>query len=278
MNEMNIAVKTFLSLAGIAGAAAFLLAPGSASEEQKKTFRGVRFAHRGLYDADQTIPENSLPAFRRAADAGYGIELDVQLSRDGRVVVFHDDTLNRMCLPGEEAPVRVDSRTFDELSALRLASSDERIPLFREVLELVGGRVPLLVELKTGPRRRELCEKTTALFRAYGGPFCIESFDPRIVLWYRQNAPKILRGQLAEPPHYYVKDEKMPAAEGFVLGNTLLNAAARPQFIAYRIGDIPFTVRAAEKMGAMRFRWTSREEGDAPDADAVIFEHYRPKD
>ena len=275
---MNIAAKTVLSLAGIAGAAAFLLAPGRASEEQKKTFRGVRFAHRGLYDADQTVPENSLPAFRLAVEAGYGIELDVQLSADGQVVVFHDDTLNRMCLPDEETPVRVDSRTYDELSALRLAASDERIPLFTEVLALVGARVPLLVELKTGPRRRELCEKTTALLRAYRGDFCVESFDPRIVLWYRQNAPEILRGQLAEPPRYYVKDEKMPAAEGFVLGNTLLNAAARPQFIAYRIGDVPLAVRAAEGMGALRFRWTSRETGDAPDADALIFEHYRPKD
>jgi glycerophosphoryl diester phosphodiesterase len=274
---MNSTAKALLALAGCAGAAAFLLAPGSASEEQKKTFSGVRYAHRGLYAKDQSVPENSLPAFRLAADSGYGIELDVQLTKDGQVVVFHDDTLNRMCFPDAGAPVRVDSLTWEELSRLRLAHSDERIPLFSEVLGVIGGWVPLLVELKTGPRNRELCEKTTALLRAYAGPFCIESFDPRIVLWYRQNAPEILRGQLAEPPRYYVKDEKMSALTGIALGNTLLNALARPQFIAYRIGDVPLAVRLAEGMGALRFRWTSREAGDAPDADAVIFEHYLPE-
>ena len=274
---MNITAKAFLTLAGAVGAAAFLLAPGRPTEKQKSTYKGVRFAHRGLYDADQTVPENSLPAFRRAADAGFGIELDVQLTEDGQVVVFHDDTLNRMCFPDRETPVRVDALPWDALSALRLAGTEERIPLFSEVLALVGGRVPLLVELKTGPRNRELCEKTTALLRAYPGAYCVESFDPRILAWYRQNAPDILRGQLAEPPRRYVKDEGKSAVLGFVLGNTLLNAAARPQFIAYRIGDVPLAVRAAEGMGAMRFRWTSREEGDAPDADAVIFEHYRPE-
>ncbi len=274
---MNVTVKTLLTLGGAAAAAACLLAPGRASEERKKAFAGVRFAHRGLYDADQRIPENSLSAFRRAADAGYGIELDVQLSKDGAVVVFHDDTLNRLCLPGAKEPVRVDSKTREELASLRLAASDEGIPLFSEVLALVGGRVPLLVELKSGPRNRELCEKTTALLRAYAGLFCVESFDPRILYWYRRNAPDILRGQLAEPPRRYVKDEGKSALLGFVLGNTLLNAAARPHFIAYRIGAVPLAVRAAERMGAMRFRWTSREAGDAPDADAVIFEHYRPE-
>lgn len=261
-------------LCALAAAAvpAALVAPGRADEKKKEPFQNRNFAHRGLHAEDKSVPENSLEAFRLACEAGYGMELDVQLSRDGRVVVFHDDTLNRVC--GVDA--RVDELDFDELRALRLCGTDHQIPLFSEVLDVVHGRGPLIVELKSGRRNRELCEKTLLLLRGYGGDYCIESFDPTIVGWFRKNAPDILRGQLASPPRSFWK-HGVHALRSIAMGNTLMNAVSRPQFIAYRIGPRPPLVRLSEAMGAMRIGWTAHDASAEQGRDAVIFEFYRPE-
>ena len=248
-----------------------LLAPGRASKGKRAPFAGRNFAHRGLYTADQQVPENSLTAFRLAVEAGYGMELDVQLSRDGEVMVFHDETLDRICF----VPGRVEELDSAVLRRLPLCGTGETLPRLAEVLELVAGRTPLIVELKTGARRRELCEKTLALLRRYGGPVCVESFDPRIVAWFRFHAPELLRGQLAQTPAAF-RQAGMGRAESFLLGHTLLNIAARPAFIAYRIGPRPRTVRFAELLGAMRVGWTAHSPAAERGRDAVIFEFYRP--
>ncbi len=167
-----------------------LLAPGRAPKGKRAPFAGRNFAHRGLYTADQRVPENSLAAFQLAAEAGYGMELDVQLSRDGEVVVFHDETLDRICF----VPGRVDELDSAVLCRLPLCGTEETLPRLREVLDLVAGRTPLIVELKTGRRRRELCEKTLKLLRDYPGAACVESFDPRIVAWFRFHAPGLPNG------------------------------------------------------------------------------------
>lgn len=265
---------TVVWLAGACVAASWaVLHPGRYSAEQRRMLEGVNHAHRGLHTRDRAIPENSLAAFRAAVTAGYGIELDIQLSKDGEVVVFHDDTLTRVC----GVPGRVDAYTLDELRAMRLCGTEQTIPLLREVFEVVDGKVPLIIELKTGPRNGMLCEKALTLLRGYSGPFCIESFDPRIVGWFRRNAPDILRGQLADTASAY-KDQPWPAA--FALSRTLLNAVARPQFIAYGPGRKPLAVRLAEAMGALRVAWTVHPEDDIEkkqaENDAVIFEFYRP--
>ncbi len=248
-----------------------MLTPAIPTEQKKAPFLGQNIAHRGLFTADQSIPENSLAAFRRAVEAGYGMELDVQLSRDGQVVVFHDDDLKRVC--GVDAPV--DALDYAELQKLPLCGTEERMPLFSEVLALVAGCTPMIVELKTGRRNRELCEKTLALLRAYDGPYCIESFDPLIVTWFRFHAPDLLRGQLAMRPSLYGKSG-MAKVKGAVLGNTFLNFLARPQFIAYDIGPKPLTVQFAEAMGAMKVGWTSHSRDNEKGRDVVIFEHYEP--
>ena len=263
--------KHLLAAGCLLAAPVVLLAPGQAPDSKKAPFLGRNFAHRGLHSEDQSVPENSLEAFERAAAAGYGMELDVQLSRDGQVVVFHDDTLDRAC----GVAARVDELDYDELSKLSLFGTQARIPLFSEVLALVNGRTPLIVELKTGARNDELCEKTWAQLRTYPGAFCIESFNPLIVAWFRFHAPTVLRGQLAQLPEEYVRSGRK-IAEALVLGNTLLNVAARPQFIAYRIGPKPFAVRFAEALGAMPFGWTSHSRDSEAGRDAVIFEYYRP--
>ena len=162
-----------------------------------------------------------------------------------------------------------------ELQALPLFGTEERIPLFSDVLKIFDGRPPLIVELKTGPWKYELCEKTWALLRTSSGAYCIESFDPLIVAWFRFQAPTVLRGQLAQLPEDYVRNGRK-IAEAVVLGNTLLNVAARPQFIAHRIGPKSACVRFAEALGAMPVGWTSHSQDSEAGRDAVIFEYYTP--
>ena len=250
----------------------YAVAPGHLSRQKRSMFRGINYAHRGLHSRDRSVPENSLPAFRKAAREGYGIELDVRLSKDGKVVVFHDDTLDRVC----GVPARVDELTWEELRALRLYGTDERIPLFSEVLRSIHGAAALIVELKNGPRNRELCEKTKAILEEYRGNVCIESFNPLIVAWFRFHAPQLVRGQLATAFRDYHSDGVKTAA-AFVLHNTLLNFLSRPQFIAYRIGRRPLPVRLCTRLGALNIGWTSHEPRSEQNRDAVIFEFYRPR-
>lgn len=254
------------------GFGTFLITPGQARKKDRATFKNVNYAHRGLHTKDKTVPENSMAAFQRAAEAGYGIELDVQLSKDGKVVVFHDNTLKRVC--GVKG--RVDSKTYEELSHTSLCGTEQTVPLFSDVLDLVDGRSTLLVELKTGKHNRELCTKTMKLLKKYPGKYCIESFDPRIVAWFRFHAPNVVRGQLACRPKDF-KPQELNRIGAFFVGNGLLNFMSRPQFVAYKVGKKPLTVKLSEKMGAMSFCWTSREEGNEKKYDSVIFEHYTPE-
>lgn len=261
-----------LGLSAAVGLPLFLIGPGRASKRQKAPFWGVNFAHRGLHSRDRAIPENSLEAFRLAARAGYGIELDVRLSRDGQVVVFHDDTLDRVC--GVHA--RVEDLDWAELRQLYLCDSNQRIPLLSEALEQIRGAGPLIVELKTGRRNRELCEKTYAQLENYRGEVCIESFNPAIVAWFRFHGRDLVRGVLATTRREY-RQGGQGRAMAFALSHCLLNFLARPQFIAYRIGYRPPTVRLAEWLGAMRVGWTSHEPRNEKGRDGVIFEFYKPK-
>ena len=257
--------------AAAAGGGMLMVGPGKYTAKAAEPFAHRYFAHRGLYKEDQSVPENSLKAFGLAVEKGYGIELDIQLSKEGEVVVMHDDDLKRAC--GVDRPVS--DLTLAELKELRLFGTEEQIPLFSEVLALVNGAVPLIVELKSqGPRNAELSLKARDMLFAYRGDYCIESFDPRIVRWFRMNAPWIFRGQLACPKESYNDDT--PAAAKEIFSRCLCNFYGRPQFIAYEVGRKPGSVRFAEAMGAFRVCWTSHGKYDEKDTDAVIFEHYLP--
>ncbi|MGI5888700.1 MAG: glycerophosphodiester phosphodiesterase family protein [Oscillospiraceae bacterium] len=257
----------------------YLWMPRNAGKDAKKNFAGHSFAHRGLYDNEAGIPENSLKAFHRAMEAGFGCELDVQLTSDEHLVVFHDDNLKRAC--GVDRLVRETS--FEEISKLGLFGTDERIPTFDEVLAEVDGKEPLIVELKSERPDKRLntrnCEETLKRLRNYKGTFCIESFDPTIVGWFRKNAPDIVRGQLSMRPKRYVG---MNRFEGFLLGDLLLNCIGRPDFIAYDISmGVPFCLKLCRKLGAFYASWTCREpsehEARLADGQAVIFEKYVPE-
>lgn len=251
-----------------------LILPARSMKEQRAPFARRTFAHRGLFSADQSTPENSLPAFRAAVLAGFGVELDVQLSKDKVVVVFHDDNLKRVC--GVDA--RVDAYSFDELQQLALLNTKERIPTFSDVLAAIDGKIPMIVELKSGGDWKTLCEKTLALLTQYKGDYCVESFHPRLVRWFYQNAPQILRGQLSEA--YRFSKKYVPWYQSLMMSRLLTNVLAHPQFIAYHIGPKCLSVRICEAMGAMRVAWTARPTDDHAKLtkrnDAIIFEHYHP--
>ena len=212
-----IGVILFLFLAHL-----FLLTTRRRRKETE-VFMKSPYAHRGLHGGD--VPENSLAAFRAAVECGFGIELDVQLSADGEVMVFHDESLLRMT--GVEASLY--SKTNEELSALRLAGTEEKIPTLREVLALVDGKVPLLVEVKSDHAVLNVCAKTAEILDGYTGAYMVESFHPLAVNWFRKNRPHVVRGQLSANLFWHGK----AIFSMFVVENLLLNFLARPDFIAY---------------------------------------------
>ena len=191
-------------------------------------WRGERFAHRGLHDGNQIVVENTLQSFTAARDAGFGMELDIQFSKDMEVVVFHDDDLSR--LAGIDQNVR--DLTLDELRSFPLADRDDaRIPTFREVLDAVGGRTPLLIELKTGKNNARLCRALMEMLEDYRGEVIVESFNPLIVGWFRRHAPEMRRGQLVGPMQDYIPQANRVAA--FFMSGLLFNCVGRPDFVAY---------------------------------------------
>ena len=236
-------------------------------------FEGWDYAHRGLWDAYR--PENSLTAFRRAVQAGYGIELDVQLTADGELAVFHDDSLDRMC------GVRklLWDCTLTELRGYPLLDTPETIPTLPEVLHTVDGAVPLIVELKQGPRPKELCRKVDLLLQRYPGAACIESFDPRIVRWFRKNRPQRIRGQLtAFPTRKSVCSRNLKT---LALGLMVSHFFSRPDFVAQETATDrnPF-FRAMPRLGAHTVAWTVKSQAQMDSLrnryDLQIFDSFVP--
>ena len=252
----------------------FLIAPASESGKAFPDSLSAPYAHRGLYGGD--IPENSMAAFEAARDAGLGIELDIRLTKDGEVVVFHDDTILRMC--GMDIPVS--DFTYDELILFPLANTEERVPRLVDVLALIDGAVPLLIELKGSNGDMALCEKAATILDGYNGPFCIESFNPLLLSYFKKHRPGIVRGQLVT---LLDKNEyNGPAIVRFALSHMLLNIFSRPHFVAYDLHKHPkHAIEIATKtLGATRFAWTIRspEEFSALRAEGIspIFEHFDP--
>jgi len=203
-----------------------LIMPRLIGRPDTEPFEGWLYAHRGLHDNESEAPENSIAAFRKAIDAGFGIELDIQLTKDRTPVVFHDGTLKRVC----GVAGKVSDYTCEELQQFELCGSGEKIPRFTEVLELVDGQVPLIVEFKGETVDVSLCPIADEILRTYKGTYCMESFNPLIVGWYRKNRPEVLRGQLSEK---MFSKRKKKTALNFVLEHLLLNFWAKPDFIAY---------------------------------------------
>ena len=255
----------------------YCIMPRFTRKSQTRAFMHRLFAHRGLFDPQEGIPENSLPAFERAVLCGYPIELDVQITKDEKIVVFHDYTLGRMC--GIDLPL--ETKTYEELQRLSLQNTGEKIPLFSDVLKLVDGRVPLLIEIKLHSHHTYPCVLVDKLLQGYKGSYCIESFNSLALFWYRRNRPDVVRGQLSS-------NLTSPVAEGgyvlsFLVKHLLTNCIGRPDFIAYCYKDsrnLSFCLNRHLYKTPV-FAWTLR----TPEAyekykkrfDSVIFDSFLPR-
>lgn len=241
-------------------------------------FKDMLYAHRGLHDNFSSAPENSMAAFRKAVDGGFGIELDVQLSKDKVPVIFHDSTLDRIC--GVEG--KVEEYTYEELQRFSLCKTAEKIPKFEDFLKLVDGRVPLIIEYKISGKSAEVCPIADQLLQTYNGPYCIESFHPLALLWYRRNRKEIVRGQLADN---FIKagENVLSPFVYFVLHHLLFNFLTKPDFIAYN----HFLYRdLSRRLCRYLYRapaaaWTIKNEEELRESrkefDMFIFDSFLPK-
>lgn len=238
-------------------------------------FMGVLYAHRGLYDNKSEAPENSMKAFEKAVEAGYGIECDVQLTKDKIPVIFHDYKLNRVC--GIEG--RVCDYNYKDLQKFRLCHSGESIPKLKEFLNMVDGRVPIIVELKTESMDISVCPYVNKILKDYKGAYCIESFNPLVLLWYRKKQNGIMRGQLADA---FLQEKGMKGFLYFALEHMLLNFITKPDFIAYN-HKYYWTLsrqicRKVYRNLSVAWTITSQEElvSRRKDFDLFIFEKFIP--
>jgi len=219
---------------------------------------GHEYAHRGLHGVG--LPENSLGAFAAAAARGMGVECDIQRSSDGHAMVFHDWDLDR--LTTESGPVG--RRSAEQLGGIALTGSEEHIPTLRRLLDLIAGRVPILIEIKS---RREMrvggvCLAVRRVLEGYRGPHGVMSFDPRVTRWFAVNSSATVRGLV-------VTEENQRGLGGRLRRHFAL-WHARPDFLAYDVRDLPSRFAAAQrKRGLPVTTWTVR----SPELHQVALEH-----
>ena len=301
-----------VAAAGAVAATVALVAPRTGIAGWNEIAR-LRYAHRGLFDEPLSasdypaptddparqpwhayvasyeravVPENSLLAFRRAAEAGFGTELDVHLTLDGRLAVTHDSDLSRVC--GRRGTV--EQLTSWQLAEYRLLDTEERIPYLEEVLPLFaadarpdGRRLSLIVEIKADRHNHaELTRRAVTCLDRFNVGYCIESFDPRVLVWLRRNRPDVIRGQLAMNFVANPSATGLPLVVRAGLTGLLGNVATRPDFVAYRFEDrtLPLTRLCCETLGAHEVNWTIRSQADLEAAEreghVVIFEGFMP--
>ncbi len=231
-------------------------------------------SHRGLHSGDAKVPENSLKAFEESIKKEFPIELDVHLLKDNQIVVFHDDTLERMC--GKN--IQINELTSEQLNSFYLLKSNERIPLLKEVFDLVMGRVPILIEIKSSKRNKKIHEPLLELLNQYEGEIAIQSFNPFLLKWFVFNSPEIIRGQLSSS----FKSEKMNFLLKYLLRGYLFNVYSKPNFLAHEIEDLSENkkLKRLRKKGIPVLGWTVKDKkiSDAISSycDNIIFENYLP--
>ena len=235
---------------------------------------GAPIAHRGLHDAPNGVPENSLKSFEAACQAGLPIEIDVQLSADGNVVVFHDKDLERMT----GVPGRLSSKTLAELRNLKLNATQESIPTLAETLSLLSGRVPVLIEIKNehhhaGALERRLYQE----IKDYQGDHAVISFNPLSLAWFARRYPHILRGQTSTHLSNLRLDYLAPVFSG--LKHLAFNSLSKPDFIIYHHRGLTHRApRRARRLGMQVICYTIRSEAERRQAlkhcDNIIFEGF----
>jgi len=225
------------------------------------------------------VVENTASAFRAAIDSGYGIETDVQISADGEAMVHHDDALGRLT----EGAGHLNSMSAAAIKAVRFKATADRILTLNELCELVAGRAPLVIELKShfdGDRR--LVARAAQVLASYRGPAAVMSFDPGMIETVRAVAPGLTRGIVSERHYAHHEWDAMTASDKRRLAFLLHAPRTRPQFVAYGVKDLPALAPLAARwlFNLPLLTWTVRSEADrrvaSRWADQMIFEGIRP--
>jgi glycerophosphoryl diester phosphodiesterase len=235
-------------------------------------------AHRGLHG--NGIVENSLSAASAAVAANYAIEVDLQFSSDGEVVVFHDGTLERLTIETGD----VASRTAAELKAIKLNNTNDTIPSLHDLLALVGGKVPLVLELKSQwDGKTDLAHKVADILADYEGPVAVMSFDPDLVAALKTHAPGLPRGIVAERRYLHPFWNFLSPGKKRYLGLLLHILRTKPHFVAYAQFDMPAIAPLITRyvFGMPLLSWTVRTEKERAKVsrwvNQIIFEHIRPE-
>lgn len=190
-------------------------------------------AHRGCFTQDQSIPENSLAAFKEAINRNMNIELDVRLDKDGELIVFHDATLDRMC----DVIGQVESLDHAQMSQWFLKDSMEKIPTLKQVLDLVDGKVGLIIEIKPTKQIERVCKNVCTMLDQYPGKFAVCSFHPMIVFYFKKHRPQYIRGQIIEP--FFGKKDVSLFNKFFLLINGY-NLMTQCNFVSYKFNLAPY--------------------------------------
>lgn len=226
--------------------------------------KGQPYAHRGLHG--NGVLENSPAAFAAAIKLGHGIECDVQAAEDGRAFVFHDYELDRLT----DQTGSIGKLRADDIDQIQLKGGHGKIPRLRETLAQVAGQVPILIEIKSRNMRvGPLCLSVRRALEGYGGKAAIMSFNPLVGAWFRKNADHVVRGLV-------VTEEDSKNWRGRVARHRNL-WAAKPDFLAYDIRDLPSRFAAAQRArGLPIVTWTVRsaeqEEIASVYADEPVYE------
>jgi glycerophosphoryl diester phosphodiesterase len=255
----------------------FCIAPNKSRKNVMSDFEKYYYAHRGLFDNSTKFCENSIPAFKRAVKNNFGIELDVQLTKDDKLVVFHDKTLLRMCNVNK----KLTDCSYKELKKYKLVGSNEHIPLLCDVLNVINGKVPIIVEIKPDGNYLKTTKLTALMMDNYNGRYCVESFHPLALRWYKKNRPNIIRGQLST--NFFKEHTKGKWYEKFFLTNLMFNFISKPDFIAYNhLFSNQITFRLCKNLfHAECVAWTIKNEEQLDKAknvfDIIIFDSFMPK-
>lgn len=212
-------------------------------------------AHRGYHDIKIGIPENSIAAFKRAIRYNYIIELDVHLTKDNKIVVFHDSNLKRMCKKDKI----IEDCTYDELLKYNLLDTKYKIPLFDEVLKLVDGKVGLLIETKNSSNNTKLEQLLSEKLDNYKGDFAIQSFYPSSILWFKKNKKDYIRGILSSD---FKNHKNMSNLRKNILKCLIFDIFLKSDFISYDIKALPNSYVESKRKNKIILGWTIRNKKD----------------
>ena len=255
----------------------FMIAPRIIRRPKIDYFRKFYYAHRGLYNNEAGVPENSIAAFKKAVEHGYGIEMDLQITKYNFIVIHHDNNIKRMC--GKN--LFINKSNLSEIKQYRLLDTGESIPTLEQALEVIDGKVPVIFEYKAYASYKKLCIKAHEILSAYKGRYMTESFHPFAVRAIRKLDPKIAAGQLMCSFRGNESGIRGRAA-AWALRNLLCNFLARPDFIAYKVEDgVNLSFYLSMKLfKAVRVAWTVNDESTFKklkrENAMIIFENFMP--